>query len=198
MDEQTILAVDDKGNFLEYVSKIKAHSGRGIHHLAITVFIFRKPKLSGKENSGGLKSGRFIFNSKGEVLLQKRKHQIFDNIWDNTASTHQLRLENGTDETDEEATLRALNIEYGIKNAKLKIVGAFNYFIQYGELCENEYCKLLVGEYDGEVKLNSEVGYEYKWMESQEFLKDLERNPDKYTPWCKEAVKILKDRGFFR
>ncbi|MBI2593286.1 NUDIX domain-containing protein [Candidatus Daviesbacteria bacterium] len=174
MEEQTILAVDDSGNFLKYISKEEGHKGNGIRHLAITVF---------------------IFNSKGEVLLQKRKHKIFDNIWDNTASTHQLHLENGTDETDEEATLRALNIEYGIKDVELKIVGAFSYYAKYGDLCENEFCKLLVGIYDGEINLNSEVGYEYKWMEKREFLKDLEQNPSKYTPWCKAAAKILKKKG---
>lgn len=177
MQDQTILAVDENGKFSgKYVSKTKAHTGSGIHHLAITVF---------------------IFNSKGEVLLQKRKHKVFDNIWDNTASTHQLHLEKGKDETDEQASLRALNVEYGIKNVELKIFGAFNYYAKYGELCENEYCKLLVGEYNGEVKLNPDVGYEYKWMDKKEFLLDVEKNPNNYTPWCKEAVKLLKDKEFF-
>lgn len=176
MKDQTILAVDKKGNFTgQYVSKIKAHTGKGIHHLGITVF---------------------IFNKKGEGLLQKRKHLIFDNIWDNTGSTHQLHL-NGHDETDEEATLRCLKTEWGIENVELKNLGGFNYFARYGVLCENEYCKLLIGTYDLEVKINPEISYEYKWVDKNKFLKNLEDNPDKYSPWCKEAVKVLKDKGIF-
>ncbi len=174
MDNQTILAVDDKGNFLRYISKEDGHKGEGIHHLAITVF---------------------VFNSKGEVLLQKRKHKVFDNIWDNTASTHQLHLENGRDETDEEATLRALKREYKINDIKLENLGGFNYFEKYNEYCENEYCKLLIGIYDGEIELNPEVGYDYKWVDKTAFLQDIEQNPDIYTPWCKVAVKVLKTNG---
>lgn len=175
MDEQIISAVDNNGNFTgEYVSKIKAHTGEGIHHLAITVF---------------------IFNSKDEVLLPKRKHKIFDNIWDNTGSTHQLHSENGHDETDEEATMRCLKTEWGIENVKLKNLGGFNYFAKYGDLCENEFCKLLVGIYDQDFKPNKDVMYEYRWMDRKEFLKDLKKNPSQYTPWCKEAIKFLEKKG---
>jgi len=172
--DQTILTADKNGKFTgEYVSKIKAHTGDGIHHLAITVF---------------------IFNPKGEVLLQKRKHKIFDNIWDNTASTHQLHLEEGHDETDEEATLRCLNREWGIEEVTLENHGGINYFAKYGEYCENEFCKILTGFYDGSLRPNDEVMYEYKWLDKTQFQKDLEENPDKYTPWCKEAVRLLKDK----
>lgn len=170
MQDQTILAVDKNGKFSgEYVSKIKAHTGSGIHHLAMTVF---------------------IINSKDQILLQKRKHEIFDNIWDNTASTHQLHLKDH-DETDEEATLRCLKNEWGIEDVKLKNWGGINYQAKYGKYCENEFCKVLIGLYDGKINLDPKVGYGYKWMDKKEFLKDIQKNPNKYTPWCQEAVKIL-------
>lgn len=173
MDDQIILAVDNSGNFLRYIKKDDGHKGEGIHHLAITVF---------------------VFNSKGELLLQKRKHKVFNDIWDNTASTHQLHLRSG-DETDEEATLRALNHEYGIKNLKLRNLGGFNYFERIGHLCENEFCKLLVGTYDGEIKLNPEVGYGYRWVSKEEFKKELREKSQEFTPWCKVAAKILEEKG---
>lgn len=173
MLKQTIQAVDNSGKFLGYIDKDAGHTGDGIHHLAITVF---------------------IFNSKGELLLQKRKHKVFDNFWDNTASTHQLHLENH-DESDEEATKRALKTEYGIEKIDLENLGGFNYFERIGNLCENEYCKLLVGTYDGEIKLNPEVGYSYKWISKKDFLKELENNPAEFTPWCKSAAEILIEKG---
>src|SRR3989344_1200496 len=134
--DQTILAVDDNGNFLEYISKEAGHSGKGKRHLAIAVL---------------------LTNSEGQVLLQKRKHQIFDNIWDITGATHPLhkphpchseRLaknlppswkiatspaspdprndgkckicnEDNVDESLEEATWRCLRVEFGIKEKML-------------------------------------------------------------------------------
>lgn len=174
--QQIILAVDDNGRFLEYIPKGVGHKGQGKRHLAITVL---------------------IFNSKGEALLQKRKHQIFDNIWDLTGATHPLHAENGLNESLEEATYRCLKEEWRIEEKiPLKNEGFFNYFAPYhtvqGDLCENEHCALMVGEYNGEVKLNPNMGYEYKWMDKQDFFKDLESNPGKYTPWAWESARILQ------
>lgn len=35
-------------------------------------------------------------------------------------------------------------------------------------------------------------------MDKEEFLKDIKENPQNYTPWAKEAVKILQKTGFLR
>ncbi len=218
--QQIILAVDDEGKFLEYIPKEVGHKGEGRRHLAIAVL---------------------IFDSQGQVLLQKRKHQIFDNIWDITGATHPLHLsypchserseespdsnleiaaspstiaqdprndkkckvcqQDNVDETLEEATRRCLREEWDIKEVRdIKILGEFNYFAPYhpvpdgtgqGEYCENEHCFLMIGEYDGEVNLNQTAGYEYKWVDKEEFLKDIRVNPQNYTPWAIEGVKIL-------
>lgn len=169
--KQTILAVDDSGKFLEYIPKEIGHKGEGKRHLAIAVL---------------------LENSKGQVLLQKRKHKIFDNIWDITGATHPLHDSN-KDETLEEATLRCLKEEWCIQQKiNLKNLGFFNYFAKYGEYCENEHCAMIMGKYDGEVNLDPGVGYEYKWMDKDKFLKDVEENPQNYTPWAKEAVRLLQ------
>ena len=176
MTNQTILACDDKGKFLEYIPKEVGHTGKGRRHLAITVL---------------------LYNSKNQVLLQRRKHKVFDNIWDFTASTHHLHREDGTDETLEEATLRALKDEYGIKDVKVETVGSFNYFAKINGLCENEHDFLLVGLYDGETKLNSKKAYELKWVNQEDFLEDMGKNPKKYSPWANEGLKVLKKIDFF-
>lgn len=169
--KQIILACDDQGNFLEYIPKEVGHTGKGRRHLAITVL---------------------VYNSKGQVLLQRRKHKVFDNIWDFTASTHPLHKQNGSDESLEEAAQRALKDEYDIDNIFLKEVGNFNYFASIGGLCENEHDYLFMGEYNGDVNLNTEVAYEFKWADKKEFLADIEKNPQKYSPWAIEGVKLLK------
>lgn len=176
-DKQIILACDDQGNFQgQYIPKEVGHTGSGKRHLAITVL---------------------LYNNKGQVLLQKRKHQIFDDIWDFTGATHPLHHENGTDETFEEATLRCLQREYGIESVQLKNLGTFNYFAQYDDLCENEHCAMLIGEYNGEVNVNPEVGYGYKWMDKNEFLADIQQNPQHYSPWAIEGISVLKESSFF-
>ncbi len=172
-DNQTILACDDEGKFDgEYLPKLVGHTGKGQRHLAITVL---------------------LENSKGEVLLQRRKHKIFDDIWDLTGATHPLHLEDH-DEDFIEATERCLEREYGIPRGEVKLqnLGAFNYFAQYQDgLCENEHCAIMVGNYDGDIKLNDEAGYGYKWIDKNKFLKDIKENPNNYSPWAIEGVKLL-------
>ena len=176
MDEQIILAVDDNGKFLEYIPKSVGHTGEGKRHLAITVL---------------------VYNTQGQVLLQKRKHKVFDNIWDFTASTHPLHTDSG-DESLEQAALRALKEEYGIGEVgELREVGEFNYYAKVQDLCENEHDHILVGEYNGGISLNSQHGYEAKWVDKKEVLKDMESNPQNYTAWAKESLKVLKQTGFF-
>jgi isopentenyl-diphosphate delta-isomerase len=95
------------------------------------------------------------------------------------------------DETYDEAGARSLKDEMGITGVKLTNIGGFNYFAKYQGQCENEYCAVLVGNYDGEVTPNEEVVYEYKWQPESEFFTDVSKSPDKYTPWAVEAVNIL-------
>lgn len=175
MDEQIILACDDQGNFLEYIPRAVGHTGQGRRHKAITAL---------------------VYNSKGQVLLQKRKHQVFDNVWCFSADTHPYHLKSG-DESLENATKRALKEDFGIENITLKNLGSFNYFGKDREFCENEYCAMMIGEYNGEVTLNPNAGYEYIWMDKKDFLKNFENNPEKYAPWVPGGIEILKKSGFF-
>lgn len=183
MDEQVILACNDEGEFEEYIPRMVGHTGKGRRHLAVTVL---------------------IFNSKGELLLQKRKHKIFDNVWCFSADTHPYHLQ-GKDETLEEATLRALKEDFNIPLIPLRNLGFFNYFGKDGKycenqqavFCENEHCAMMVGEYDGEVSLNPNAGYEYAWMSKKDFLKDFEENPQKYAPWVPGGIEVLEEKGFF-
>ena len=173
-----IIVCDNNGSPTgEYVSREVGHTGEGRHHLAITVL---------------------LINKKGEVLLQERKHKRFDRLWDLTGATD-LRHFEDHDEAFEEATLRCLKKEYGIEHVEnLQNFDGFNYFQKWNEYCENEFCAMLIANFNGQVDLNSEVGYSYKWVSKQDFLKDIEENPQNYTPWAIEGVKVLKQTGFFK
>lgn len=171
MAEQQLILVDENDKFLgKYAPKGQCHFGKGLHHRAFTIM---------------------IQNKKGEVLLQKRKHKLWDHFWDLTNS-HPLHREDGTDETYEEAAHRCLEREWGIE-IPVKKLFAFNYFAKYkGNFCENEYCAFLVGEYDGKVNPNTEVAHEYKWMPLDKLLKDIKIHSQEYTPWLIKALEELE------
>jgi isopentenyldiphosphate isomerase len=57
-------------------------------------------------------------------------------------------------ETYGSAAQRALKQELGI-SATVKTLFAFTYFAPFNNHAENEYCTLLIGEYEGKVNLNS-------------------------------------------
>lgn len=165
-----VILVDSEDNSKGYVDVDKAHQGRGKHHRAFVTL---------------------LFDSNNQVLLQKRKHRLFDGLWDFTAISHPLRV-NGEPETYQEASDRALKKEMGIKKVPVKKVGAFNYFARDGKYCENEYCAVLVGKYEGNHKPNKSEIYESDWVDFSNFFVDIFKEKSKYTPWAQKAIKIVK------
>jgi len=168
---QQLLLVDEKDTFFgQYADRLSCHTGKGLHHRAFVVV---------------------VFNDKKEILLQKRKHVLWDKFWDVTAISHVLHLSNH-DETYEEAAHRSLHHEMGIPKITLKNIGGFNYFAEYkNNYCENEYCAVLVGTWEGEIKVNRDIVYEYTWMPVEKFYTDVKQNEKKYTPWAVLTAKFL-------
>lgn len=169
MDAKVIL-VDDEDKLVGYSSLQEAHTGRGKHHRAFVTL---------------------LFDSQNKILLQKRKHKLFDGLWDLTAVSHPLRL-NGKDESYLEASDRALRKEMGIDSVSVVKIGGFNYLARDGKNCENEYCAILVGGYDGTYKPNPKEVYEVKKVDFRKVVSDVLKNPQKYTPWARKAVEELK------
>lgn len=171
MAEQQLILVDKRDKFLgKYAPKMRCHTGEGLHHRAFTIM---------------------IFNEKGEVLLQKRKHKLWDDCWDLTNS-HPLHRRDGTDETYKEAAQRCLEREWRI-NIPVKSLFAFNYFAQYeNNLCENEYCLFMIGQYNGQPKPNSKVAYGYRWLSFRRLLEEIKLHPQEYTPWLIVALEELE------
>src|SRR3990167_663880 len=175
MSSQTLLVVDDCDKLLGYAPREKCHTGRGIRHRAFVTL---------------------LFDSGGHVILQRRKHRLFDGFWDLTAISHPLHID-GHYESYQEASDRALLREAEIVSVPVRKIGAFNYFAQDGANCENEYCAVLIGRYDGGFKPNSEEVYEVKKINFKNFIAGISKNPQMYTPWARLAAKQLKSRDKF-
>lgn len=173
---EMIILVDEKGRSLKkYVPRHQAHAGQGLLHKAFVCLVMDK---------------------NGKVLLHKRKHWLWDGLWDLTAISHPLYI-NGREETYKEAAKKALKREMGVQGVNLAKVGSFVYFAKHpGDgACENEYCAIMFGRYDGPVVPNPEDVYEYKWMDFKEFVKDAKRHPKLYTPWVVLTVETLEKSG---
>lgn len=170
---QQVILVDRNDNFLgKYAPRHKAHIRKGLHHRAFVCF---------------------VLNQKREILLHRRKHWLWDGLWDLTAVSHPLHIR-GNDESYQEAASRALKKEMGIEEMEVKKIGGFNYYAKHekDEGCENEYCAVLFGRYDGPVRPDEEDVYEYKWMDFKEFIKDIKKQPQIYTPWATLTVDTLE------
>ncbi|MCR4325082.1 MAG: polyprenyl synthetase family protein [Candidatus Curtissbacteria bacterium] len=170
MRAQTLLLVDDHDKFKGYDTYDHCHTGKGKRHRAFVTL---------------------LFDQGNKVLLQKRKHRLFDGYWDLTAISHPLHVD-GHDESFQEASDRALKKEMGIDHVRIENVGAFNYFAKDGGNCENEHCAVLVGKYDGDFKPNNKEVYDVKKVSFDEFLSDVKKNHKSYAPWTRLAAQELE------
>lgn len=168
--QPNVLIVDKKDKLLGYATWEASHHGFGKHHRGFVVL---------------------ISDDLGNVYLQKRRHRVFDGLWDFTAISHPYK--NGKDEESiEEATDRALRVEMGIKGVTLKNVGAFSYFAKDGQWCENEFCHIFTGNFNGLPKPNKKFVYDAKKVTFKQLSSDIKSNPQKYTPWAILGVQELR------
>lgn len=171
MQKQTLLLVDHKDRFLGYAKRDECHLGNGLVHRAFVAL---------------------LGNRKDQVLLQKRKHMLWDGYWDITATSHVLHMTD-RNESYEEAAWRALCKEMGIQGVYLRNVGGFYYFERFKKkYCENEYCSILLGEYDGLVEPNAEDVYEYAWVARETFIKECQKKKSPFTPWARRCALFIQ------
>jgi isopentenyldiphosphate isomerase len=172
---QLLFACDEHGRPTgEHVVRATAHIGDGQRHLAVVVI---------------------LRNGRGEILLQRRKHRLFDDLWDLAGATHPLHLAGGRDESFEQAGRRCLRDEYGIEGTPLRLEGGFTYFARDGEYCENEYCAILVGDHDGPVAVRPSAGYECRWVAPAALREEIRAGAKRFAPWALVAVERLAARG---
>ncbi len=169
--EQTLILVDKNDRILGYDARSVCHTGKGKRHRAFVIA---------------------LYNAKGEILLQRRKHDLFTDLWDLSAASHPLRL-GGRNESYAEAAARCVRDELGLTGIRFKKIGAFNYFASHGEKCENEYCALIVGKYDGTVKPNPKVTYSFKWLSLRNTLSEIRQKPETFVVWARSGARVLRN-----
>ncbi len=162
MKEEVVL-VDSNDKETGFEEKLKTHK-EGKLHRAFSIF---------------------VFNSKGELLLQKRAETKYHcgGLWTNTCCSHPR-----PGELLKEAVHRRLKQEMGF-DCLLNEVFSFSYKVKFeNNLVENEFDHVFSGKFDGEPKPNPEEASAFKWVGVEELKKDIKKNPGKYTYWLRIAI----------
>ncbi len=158
--ETKVILVDENDNEIGEMEKLEAHK-KGLLHRAFSVF---------------------IFNSKGELLLQKRAKDKYHSggLWTNTCCSHPT-----PNEDTKKGAERRLKEETGIK-ANLKEVHKFIYKTKFDNgLIEYEYDYVFFGNSDKRPILKKEEAEDYKYIKIEDLKKDIKKNPNNYTYWLK-------------
>ena len=134
----------------------------------------------------------FIFNSKGELLLQQRALDKYHSpgLWTNTCCSHPR---NG--ETLQEATTRRLQEEMGM-TCDMHEVFTFISKAPVGlGLIEHEFDHVWFGQSDEEPEINHEEVEAWKYMSISDIEADMKQHPECYTEWFKISFdEIMKHR----
>lgn len=164
--ENKVILVDRQDKEIGTELKLKAHQDGALHR-AFSIF---------------------VFNSKGELLLQKRSSKKYHSggLWSNTCCSHPQ-----PGETIIPAAHKRLKEEMGF-DCDLKEIFSFTYRAKLsGGLIEYEFDHILVGNFDGEPKANPDEVEEIKWIDSRFLIRDIEQNQEKYTYWLRKCYSRL-------
>ncbi len=157
---ELVVLVNEADQQIGLMEKLEAHQ-KGLLHRAFSVF---------------------LFNKKGEMLLQKRANTKYHspNLWTNAVCSHPR---NG--ESYKNGALRRLNEELGI-STEIEEKFHFIYKADVGQnLWEHELDYVFVGIYEGIFNLNPNEVSETRYISLVDLQKEMLSNPDNFTEWFK-------------
>lgn len=167
-----VILVDENDKMLGTAEKMVAHQ-KALLHRAFSVFIYH------------------FRNNEFELLLQQRHSSKYHSggLWTNTCCSHPRPGESVL-----QAAKRRLKEEMNL-SIELHPVGAFKYKAEVAsDLIEHEFDHVLIGFFKNE-KIDPSP-YEvqaYRWASAKELMDDLNKHPELYTSWLKNALLIANE-----
>jgi isopentenyl-diphosphate delta-isomerase len=155
-----VILVDETDRETGTMEKMEAHR-KGVLHRAFSIL---------------------LFNSKGELLLQKRSSKKYHSggLWTNTCCSHPQPGEDII-----QAANRKLKQEMGID---LYPEFAFKFIYKTSldhQLIEHEYDYVLIGQFDGQPVINPDEVEDWKFIDMASVKREIENSPEIYTYWFK-------------
>lgn len=170
MGEQIeVILVDQNDQEIGAMEKLDAHR-KGVLHRAFSIF---------------------VFNSKNELMLQKRAKGKYhsEGLWTNTCCSHPA-----PGEAIEVAARRRLIEEMGF-DCNLQKSFHFVYKVDLdNELYEHELDHVLVGKYEEDPVLNQLEADDFRWITLDTLENEIGQNPENYTEWLKIILKQYKSQ----
>jgi isopentenyl-diphosphate delta-isomerase len=160
---ENVILVNELDQEVGSMEKMEAHE-KGLLHRAFSVF---------------------IFNEKGEVLLQQRALGKYHSggLWTNTCCSHPR-----AGESTIAAGKRRLFEEMGF-TCELESLFSFVYKVQLDQgLTEHELDHVLIGNYLGTFTPNPEEVMNTAWMPLDALILDCQDRPEKYTSWLQIII----------
>jgi len=126
------------------------------------------------------------------ILVQRRRHRIFDKVWSLSGDTHPRKYYDRKVESLSEAARRCAKEDLGVMVGNWVQTLSVSYSARDPcdpRYCENELLYLLVAKLAGPVQMNRENVYELRSVEiaeiSRDIRADLRKKPfdRKYAPW---------------
>ena len=166
MSIEKVILVDENDNQVGLMPKLEAHQ-KGLLHRAFSIF---------------------IFNSKYELLLQKRASSKYHSggLWTNTCCSHPREGEDILD-----AANRRLIEEMGIETS-LRKVHDFIYKAELdNNLTEHEFDHVFYGIYNEDPIINKDEADDFKWIDMDSLNEDIKTNGNNHTIWFKIAFEYF-------
>lgn len=166
--EEFVILVDQNDNQVGVMEKMQAHV-EAVLHRAFSVF---------------------IFNSKGELMLQQRAQSKYHSpgLWSNTCCSHPR-----PGEKTEAAAHRRMNEEMGF-DCNFTEAFSFVYKAPFtNELTEHEYDHVFIGISDELPVINTEEAEAFKMVTLDNVRKEMDEDPEKFTVWFRIAFNRVED-----
>ena len=167
-EEEKVILVNEHDDMVGVIDKLEAHR-QGLLHRAFSVF---------------------IFNSKGEMLLQQRALTKYHSagLWTNACCSHPAPGERTLD-----AAQRRLMEELGFETPIEKIFD-FTYKAEFENgLTEHEFDHVFTGEYEGKLNVDPVEVKDFCYKEISEIKSMLEAHPQKFTAWFHIAFPRIEE-----
>ena len=161
-----VILVNENDEEIGVMDKLEAHQ-KGLRHRAFSIF---------------------IFNSKGELLLQRRAEDKYHSpgLWTNTCCSHPSPGEDTL-----VAANRRLKEEMNL-SSELKHLFTFHYQAEFeNQMIENEVDHVFVGKSDQSPELNRQEADKWKYMNIEDLKSELLTYPERFTVWFRLCFEDL-------
>jgi isopentenyldiphosphate isomerase len=139
----------------------------------------------------------------GRILVQHRRHRIFDKVWSLSGDTHPRKYESSKVESLSEAARRCAKEDLGVVVKNWRKILSVSYSARDPRdprYCENELLSVLAAKHGGPVSMNRNSAYELRWAKFAEISRDSQVDSKKepidrkYAPWVHAMFSLPHER----